>query len=89
MKKVIWTKKFSKDVKRAKKRNLNLNSLGEAITILQNKEILPQKYKPHPLKGNYSGYMECHLESDWLLIWQVDDECIYLVRTGTHSDLFE
>jgi mRNA interferase YafQ len=85
---LIWTKSFSRDVKRAKKRNLNLETLQQVIKILQSGDSLPQQYKPHPLKGKYSGFMECHIGPDWLLIWKADENAIYLTRTGTHSDLF-
>ena len=87
-KKLICTKKFSKDVKRAKRRNQNLESLQKVIKMLQSGDTLPQEYKLHPLKGIYSGYMECHIEPDWLLIWKADSKAVYLTRTGTHSDLF-
>ena len=86
--KLIWTKGFSKDVKRAKRRNQNLESLQKVIEMLQSGNTLPQEYKLHPLKGKYSGYMECHIEPDWLLIWKTDSKNVYLTRTGTHSDLF-
>jgi len=86
--KLIWTKRFSKDVKRAQKRNRDLESLQNVIQMLQSADTLPQKYKTHPLKGNYSGFMECHLEPDWLLIWKEHRDAVYLTRTGTHSDLF-
>ena len=86
--KLIWTKRFSEDVKRAKRRNQNLESLQKVITMLQQGDTLPQEYNPHPLKGKYSGYMECHIESDWLLIWKLASKAVYLTRTGTHSDLF-
>ncbi len=87
-KKLIWAKKFSKDVKRARRRNRNLESLRNIIEILQSTDTLTREYKPHPLKGKYTGYMECHIEPDWLLIWKADGEAVYLTRTGTHSDLF-
>ena len=67
--KLIWTKRFSKDIKRTKRRNQNLEFLQKVIKMLQSGDTLPQEYKSHPLKGKYSGYMECHIESDWLLIW--------------------
>ena len=86
--KLIWTKKFSKDVKRARRRKRNLESLQNVIEMLQSSDTLSLEYKPHQLKGKYSGYMECHVEPDWLLIWKEDREAVYLTRTGTHSDLF-
>lgn len=49
---------------------------------------LPSKNKDHALKGNYSGRRECHITPDWLLIYEVDGNDLYLDRTGTHSDLF-
>jgi mRNA interferase YafQ len=87
-KKLIWTKQFSKDVKQAKRRHQSLESLQKVLKMLQSGETLPQECKPHSLKGTYSGYMECHIEPDWLLIWKANNEAVYLVRTGTHSDLF-
>ena len=86
--KLIWTKRFSKDVKRVRKRNRDIEALQNIIRILQYGDTLPQEYKTHPLKGKYSGYLECHIEFDWLLIWKEDAEAIYLARTGTHSELF-
>ena len=51
---------------------------------------VPEKHLPHKLTGNYGGDMECHIKPDWLLIWNIDElnNEIWLVRTGTHSDLF-
>ena len=50
---------------------------------------LEARNKPHKLIGNYINKWECHIESDWLLIYEVTDELVILYRTGTHSDLFE
>ncbi len=87
---VLFETKFKKDFKLAKKRGLKIPLLEEVLKILSEKGKLPSKYKPHLLKGNYTGYWECHIESDWLLIWKQDDEIklVSLTRTGTHSDLF-
>ena len=87
-KKLIWSKRFSQDVRRAKRRNHNLESLQKVIKTLQSGDTLSQEYKPHFLKGKYSGFMECHIEPDWLLIWKADTKAVYLTRTGTHFDLF-
>ncbi len=76
LQKLIWTKSFSKDVKRAKKRNLNIESLQEVIKILQFGDSLSKEYRPHHLKGRYSGYMEYHIGPDWLLIWKADNNAI-------------
>ena len=88
---IEYTGKIKKDIKLAQKRGLNLELFKEVIILLENNGKLPAKYKPHILKGNFSGYWECHIQPDWLLIWKQDDEIklVSLTRTGTHSDLFK
>jgi mRNA interferase YafQ len=46
------------------------------------------RYRPHRLSGNWNRFWECHIEPDWLLIWDEDETALILVRTGTHADLF-
>ena len=62
----------------------------EVITLLANECELPEKYRDHKLSGNYSGFRECHIEPDWLLIYVIDknDLLLLLTRTGSHADLF-
>ena len=64
--------------------------LDKVVTKLVLEGILPITYKPHILKGNYKGLWECHIQPDWLLVWEQKEtiKLITLVRTGTHSDLF-
>ncbi len=82
--------RFQKDLKRAEKRGLNLKALAEVIKILAEGQPLPQKYKDHQLTGDYAGCRECHIQPDWLLIYEIYEEelILYLTRTGSHSDLF-
>jgi mRNA interferase YafQ len=84
------TSQFKKDYKIAKKRGLDLFKLRTVIELLANGEQLPVQYLEHPLKGNYKGCLECHIEPDWLLVYKVEDELMILSlrRTGSHSDLF-
>ena len=84
------TSQFKRDFKLAEKQGLDMNELAKVITILANGETLPEKYRDHELQGNYKRHRECHIESDWLLVYRVErDELICTaVRTGTHSDLF-
>lgn len=91
MYKIKTTNKFEKDFVKCAKRNYNLDALGEVLKYLENSGKLPRIYKPHLLSGNYSGYWECHIKPDWLLIWRQNDKTkiIELVRIGTHSDLFK
>ncbi|GHV60343.1 addiction module toxin, RelE/StbE family [Campylobacterota bacterium] len=89
--KFVSTKKFDKDYKNSViKRGYNVLLLKEVIDILLAGETLPVKYKDHSLSGNWAGYRECHITSDWLLIYYKDEAELILIatRTGTHSDLF-
>ena len=85
------TRRFEKDVKRISKRGYNIDLLAEAIKKLANGEVLDESYRDHPLKGIYIGCRECHITTDWLLIYELADDTLilYLTRTGTHSDLLE
>lgn len=87
---ISYTRSFEKDVKRIKKREYNTKILFEVIKTLEETGTVPAKLKPHKLSGNFKDCWECHLKSDWLLIWRKSDNKneIQLIRTGTHSDLF-
>lgn len=84
------TNKFKKDLKLCKNRGYDITLISEVIKKLSNGEQLDEKYKDHDLIGNWSGYRECHIQPDWLLIYKIDGNelILYLTRTGTHSDLF-
>lgn len=87
---VKFTTQFKKDIKRAKKQGKNLDKLFEVVELLANEIELDKKYKVHNLSGNYKGLKECHIEPDWLLIYEVIDTVLVLslVRNGSHSELF-
>ena len=84
------TTQFIKDRKHALKRGLPLNLLDDVLQVLMEEKPLDPKYRDHALLGRYRGFRECHILSDWLLIYSIDNEVLVLVasRTGTHSDLF-
>jgi mRNA interferase YafQ len=88
---VIATNQFLKDYKRCIKRAYDIVLLDELIIMLSETGTVPLKHKPHQLSGNLIGYTECHVKPDWLLIWLKNDieKTIYLISTGTHSDLFK
>lgn len=92
MLKLEFTGRFKKDYKIAVKRGCNPKRLEEVLELLQKEEVLPSKYQDHQLVNsrNYQNMRECHIEPDWLLVYQIiDDELILrLIRTGSHSDLF-
>ena len=81
---------FKKDYKRIKKRGYDTRLLEEVIGLLVEDRELPPKYRDHALSGDYGGCRECHIAPDWLLVYEVveRDLILYLMRTGTHSDLF-
>jgi mRNA interferase YafQ len=79
---------FRRDVKLAQKRGKDMSKLREVILLLVESKPLPACYKDHPLGGEWSHHRDCRIEPDWLLIYKVDGDHLYLVRTGTHSDLF-
>ena len=84
------SRKFVKDVKLAVRRGLDIEKLLAVVALLSQDEPLPENCRDHILKGNYRGYHECHIEPDWLLIYDKRDvvRIISLERTGIHSDLF-
>ena len=71
------------------RRGKDIEKLVRAVYILATVGILPIQYSSHKLRGEYAGYWECHLQSDWLLVYAVTPEVVFVFRTGTHSDLFE
>jgi mRNA interferase YafQ len=82
--------RFQKDIKRVEKRGYNLGYLTEIIKMLADGDSLPEKYRDHALTGAFVNCRECHIQSDWLLIYEIteSDLILYLTRTGSHSDLF-
>ena len=88
MRNLISGAQFRRDVKLAQKRGKNMQKLREAIGLLAEGGPLPPRYKDHPLAGEWQNYRDCHLEPDWLLIYKIVSNDVYLVRAGSHSDLF-
>lgn len=70
------------------KRCKDVNKLKNIINSLANAEELPPENKDHQLKGTLKDCRECHIESDWLLVYRIEGSELCLIRTGTHSDLF-
>ena len=88
---IVYTSKMKRDVKRMKKRGKEMEKLIAALDLLAAGEPMPEKYADHPLRGEMRGYRECHIEPDWLLIYQIVQNELILIAagTGTHSDLFD
>jgi mRNA interferase YafQ len=87
---VKHTTAFKKDFKIAEKRGLKMELLENVIRMLAMGKTLPPDNKDHELSGKWKGHRECHIQTDWLLIYRIDDDVLVLTltRTGTYSDLF-
>jgi len=83
-----YSNAFKKDLVKAMRRNKDITKLITITSMLIGEVPLPAQFENHPLKGNYAGHMDCHIEPDWILIYRTEENCIRFVRIGTHSDLF-
>lgn len=84
-----YTTQFKKDYKKIKKQNKVLSKIRIVIENLLDQQTLEPKYKDHQLTGNWKGHRDCHIEPDWILIYQRNDNALILERTGSHSELFK
>ena len=87
-KNVRYTAQFKKDFKLCIRRGYNMQQIKSIMKLLESGKQLSEKNKDHNLTGNYVYCRECHIQSDWLLIYQLFDNDIIFIRTGTHSNLF-
>ena len=88
MRDLKYAKQFEKDAKRQTRRGKDMSKLRHAIELLAAPHVLSAKLKDHALSGDLSSFRECHIEPDWLVVYQADSQTLYLVRTGTHADIF-
>lgn len=88
---VKFTSQFKRDLKLAQKQQKDISALMEVIEKLANGETLDLKYRDHDLSGNYKGCRECHIEPDWLLVYEYINDVLVLMlyRLGSHSELFK
>ena len=89
MKRLFTQNRFSKGLKKVTKRGRDHNKLTPILEALLNDKPLPHNARPHKLQGEWMGLWECHIESDWLLIYEIDKESVTLHATGSHQDLFK
>ena len=89
MYKIVYTNRMKKDAKLMQKRGKDMNKLIEVLALLAEGNPLPAKYKDHQLSGNLSDFRECHIEPDWLLLYQIYDDILIIsaTATGSHTDL--
>lgn len=79
---------YKKDLKLIARRGYDLNLLANVLDALRAGQQLPAARRDHPLKGEWRGWRECHVQPDWLLIYKATHTEVLLARTGTHADLF-
>jgi len=89
MRRITQRKQFRNDLKRQRRRGKDLEDLFAVVELLAEEGVLPSGFRPHQLRGEWKGLWDCHIEPDWLLIYDVTATEVVLFRTGTHSDLFE
>jgi mRNA interferase YafQ len=70
------------------RRSKDLRRLKRALGIRVDGKTLPPEYKDHPLRGEFAGSRDCHIEPDWILIYSLDQNHVRFERTGTHNDVF-
>jgi mRNA interferase YafQ len=88
MREVVYTTQVKKNLKLYRKRGVSLEPFYEVVGALERGEVLDPKYKDHQTQGTRRQERDCHIAPDWLLIYAIEGNCVYLFGTGTHSDLF-
>lgn len=88
MRKPEFTGAFHRDIKIAKKRKKDMKKMEIFMRLMIEGSPIPEKYKTHPLKGEYTDYLDSHIEPDWLIIYRIENDRVLFARTGSHSDLF-
>lgn len=90
MYKIVYTNRMKKDAKLMKKRGKDMSKLVNVLSLLASGDLLPVQLKDHPLTGNLRDFRECHIEPDWLLMYQIFEDTLILsaTATGSHADLF-
>jgi mRNA interferase YafQ len=88
---LILSNKFKQELKLLKRRQWDMSKLKEVMEFIQNEQPLPEHCQPHPLQGKWKDSIDCHIQGDWVLIYEIDSKAktVTFHRTGTHADLFK
>ena len=89
MKRVTPSSQFRRDLKRAVKQGRKIDTLGVVVDLLATGKHLSAHHRPHKLNGEYNDAWECHIGPDWLLVYQLNEESVFLIRVGSHTELFD
>lgn len=85
---ISTSSQFRRERRLCVKRGYDMSLLAAAVNTLRIPAALPVWNRNHSLAGSWAGFQECHLSPDWLLIYRIEGNELYLARTGTHADLF-
>jgi len=85
----VTSSRFKRDVKKMEKRGKDMRKLRDVLTLLIEERPVPETLRDHPLRGDWAGFRDLHIEPDWLLLYRVAGDELQLARTGTHADLFK
>jgi mRNA interferase YafQ len=88
MRRPVYTRQFRRDVKRCQRRGKNMEKFKIVARTLLRGEPLDPIHRDHKLVGSYADRRDCHIESDWILIYKLDGDRLIFERMGTHADLF-
>ncbi len=88
MRRIFRTNQFEKDYKRAQAQDKDIEALKEIVGLLAEGKKLPDRCKDHPLRGGWKYWRDCHIKGDWILIYRIEDDILFLERMGSHSELF-
>ena len=86
---IRYTTQAKKDIRKLARQGKDVTKLASVLNDIAAGKELPAKIRDHVLTGNYTGYRECHIEPDWILIYRIESDLIQLIRTGSHTDLFK
>ena len=86
---IVKTTRYRKELKKMLKRGKDIKKIGKVVRILAQGQTLPPQYHDHALSGDLAGLRDCHIESDWVLLYSIESDvlALTLTRTGTHADL--
>jgi len=85
----VATAPFRREAKKVQKQGKDMRKMARILDLLTAAEPIPFRHQDHPLKGNWKGSRELHIAPDWLLIYHVTEDTVFLERTGSHAELFE
>jgi len=88
---IEYTAQMKRGMKMMQKRGKDMDKLTATLAILAAQKVLPPQYRDHQLKGNLNDLRECHIEPNWLLVYQIYKDKLILscTATGTHDDIFK